>query len=394
MAIEAGAGAGGAASILENPAFLQMLFGAGQDISTNSMGQGRGTPGLSGAFNSAITDKKQTTASQNFMKLLGKFLGPDGTGGTLSNKGLNMTIPTSELASMFGGEGYFSNSKDPAINPSLSMLNQGQAQAAPVENLNPSGGSSLLNPFVDNQSNMDLNLSGADLTGLSPQDIVAAFGIKQRQDELRDNQYIERKKMEGVDSLDRDFPISVPGMGTVSLRQWNSIPDTEKLFILAKVQAEELGDKDFTREEWEDTKPSDKVKFLETLLKRPELMKAEERLRRAGATVFNSGEFEQRKTLESDLENEKYFSSGEFTKGIDKKVKEFDKNFYMLKDEDKERAPKLRKETALETVEGDLASRGFTIKRKYWTDATKSTVAIEAISKRGKKQTIKVKLGQ
>ena len=299
MAIEAGAGAGGAASILENPAFLQMLFGAGQDISTNSMGQGRGTPGLSGAFNSAITDKKQTTASQNFMKLLGKFLGPDGTGGTLSNKGLNMTIPTSELASMFGGEGYFSNSKDPAINPSLSMLNQGQAQAAPVENLNPSGGSSLLNPFVDNQSNMDLNLSGADLTGLSPQDIVAAFGIKQRQDELRGSQYIEQKKLEGVDSLDRNFPIPVPGMGTVSLRQWNSIPDTEKLFILAKVQAEELGDKDFTREEWEDTKPSDKVKFLETLLKRPELMKAEERLRRAGATVFNSGEFEQRKTLES-----------------------------------------------------------------------------------------------
>lgn len=152
---------------------LQMLMAGGADVA-----QGTGGTNLNAAVQGNIQ-------SQSMLKLLKTLLGPDGTKATFSNTGMNLTIPkeTEMFKSMLGSEGTFS--PDPSLAPSSSSTINS------IDTPKMGGGASFINPFVEGQPGINAvpEISGADLAGLTAKDVSTALGIKQAQDQLKQQSY-------------------------------------------------------------------------------------------------------------------------------------------------------------------------------------------------------------
>jgi len=172
-------------NLLQNKLFLQMLSSAGADLS-----QGTGGTNLNAAVQGNI-------ASQNFSKLLKTLLGSDGTKATFSNTGMNLTIPkeTEMFKSLLSGQDPFSGVTGP---PQASPTTPPSSTSPSVpQGINlggmygtGQGGVNIANPFVEGQSGSAFpELSGADLAGLTPQSIMGAIGLKQAQDQMRQQSF-------------------------------------------------------------------------------------------------------------------------------------------------------------------------------------------------------------
>lgn len=85
--------------------------------------------------------------------------------------------------------------------------------------------------------------------------------------------------------------IAQPFVGGLTESQFKMLTPRAKEYLLAKHGARALGDNNFmSREEWEDTKPSEREKFLIGLSKNPALKAMEIELRNAGKTTINIGD--------------------------------------------------------------------------------------------------------
>ena len=371
-------------SLLQNKMFLQMLSAGGADLM-----QGTGGTNLNTAVQGNIS-------SQNFAKMLKQLLGPDGTKATLSNAGINLTIPkeTEMFKSLLsgGGENWFSEDKSLMRTPSVNIPSLTQPSAE-------SGVSSYLNPFAESQPNTpNLNFSMGDLAGLSPQDIVAALGIKQSQDELKNktiaqmteadyrnklmenltseieartpkfeipgvgkvnaSQYIEWQKLEKEGALDKPFPIQVPGIGQVTLRQWAALPDPDRQYAIAVSQAAKLGDETFmSKDDWLATRPTEKENFIREAMRDPALMKAAERLAKAGANNFGD-KIAEKKAI-SELQGQDYFNNPNWTEDVDKQMQSFDKNQAWLIPE--EQRPLAKAKAKVKAIEDKILAGGGTV---------------------------------
>lgn len=292
MADEVGGGLG---SLFQNKLFLQYLSGVG-----NSIAAGKGL--AAGA--DPIT--QQNIQSQNMMKLLKTLLGPDGTKATFSNTGMNLTVP--KESAMFSGMlqgtepgGIFEGMAPPLGAPSPSPT------PAPVSTPSTGGGSSVANPFAGGQSIPDI--SASDLAGLTTQDISSALGMKMRQDEISaERPYkellmkniqseIKARELKAINPEDMQFPIVVPSVGPVSLRQWNALPKDQQEYAAYVHSAQQIkGTKIKTKEEFDTLKPSERENFLRSAMKDPNLMAAAERLAKAGAMSI-SGTAEKERTV-------------------------------------------------------------------------------------------------
>jgi len=315
---------GGLSSLLQNKLFLQYLAGAGQDLS-------EGKP--IGTNVNKIT--QQNISAQNYAKLMDKALGSDDTKMTLSNKGINLSIPTSELK---GGSFLGDNplSQNPVQNTTVQPITSTSTTPSQL---------GTVNPFVGSQLG---NLSASDLAGLSPQEISSVFSTamnvenlkqkrisdiadslyKQKQMEHIDSQ-IRKEGREKIDPLEQEFPISVPGLGRVTNRQWSSLPDKDKQYALFVSKAKQLGDGDImSKEEYgaylESMKPNERVQFLNELIKNPKLMSVEKSLRQAGATNISLDSKLTEKKAMSELSGQLYFNDPKWTGEIDKHMKEVD----------------------------------------------------------------------
>ncbi|MBU2249630.1 MAG: hypothetical protein KKD77_22980 [Gammaproteobacteria bacterium] len=150
-------------NLFQNKMFLQLLAGLGLDLSAFGADTGKGfqPTNLTGGI-------QQNIQSQNFMKMLQKFLGPDESKATLSNKGITMSVPGSDLGSIFQGTqkgGVWEGMASPLGAPKMGT-----------------GGAAAVNPFVSSQP--DMNVSPADLAGLTPSDIATALGARQTQEKM------------------------------------------------------------------------------------------------------------------------------------------------------------------------------------------------------------------
>ena len=145
----------GLGSLFQNKLFLQYLSGAGADIAS---GKGLG-PNVN-----AIT--QQNIQTQNMMKFMQQLLGPDGSKGTFSKAGVNLTIPKENAMVAGALQGGESDEAAPTSTPT-----QNTTPAAPASIPVQGGGSSVANPFSG-------NFSPSDLAGLTPQDLTAVFGMK------------------------------------------------------------------------------------------------------------------------------------------------------------------------------------------------------------------------
>jgi hypothetical protein len=184
--------------LFSNKLFLQFLAGAGQDISSNTMGNNQGMPNTSAAL-------QQNIKSQNYMKLLKQLLGPDDTKGTFGKDGLTLKIPTtssmfSEILGGGGGEGPFKT--NPSLAPDASPT-----KPSALTNFTLGGGAGAANPFSTSQP--DTNISAADLAGLTPEDISAALGASHAQQQLKQQSYRDM-----VDAIYKGTQIANAGVDT------------------------------------------------------------------------------------------------------------------------------------------------------------------------------------
>jgi len=196
--------------LLQNKLFLQYLAGLGADLSAAGADTSKG---FQPTNVNAIT--QQNIQSQNMMKLLKTLLGPDGTKATFSNTGINLTIPKeSQMLSNIlqgTGEGGVWEGMAPPLGAPKIQPNQASMQG---------GGSTVVNPFVENQSSFDI--SPSDLAGLTTQDISTVLGMKMKRDEnIADSAY-KAKLMENIDSeIEARRPkFEIPGIGAVNASQY------------------------------------------------------------------------------------------------------------------------------------------------------------------------------
>lgn len=196
--------------LLQNKLFLQYLAGLGSDLSAAGADTSKG---FQPTNVNAIT--QQNIQSQNMMKLLKTLLGPDGTKATFSNTGVNLTIP--KESQMFSsilqgtGEGGVWEGMAPPLGAPKIQPNQASMQG---------GGSTVVNPFVENQSAFDI--SPSDLAGLTTQDISTVLGMKMKRDKnIADSAY-KAKLMQNIDSeIEARRPkFEIPGIGKVNASQY------------------------------------------------------------------------------------------------------------------------------------------------------------------------------
>ena len=288
----------GLGDLFQNKLFLQYLAAAGQDISS---GEGIGT--------NVNKVTQQNISSQNYMKMLQQMLGPDDTKGTVSKDGIKMDIPASVLA---GDKGNTMESDQFKVDQNL-------YQPTTVQ---PQGGSNFANPFGGSQQ----GISASDLAGLTPQDISQAMQFKMSQDEFENkkvNEVIEQQYkqflMNKVEPLDKKFPITVPGIGNVSLRQWNALTKDQQEYAGYVYKAKMMGDEDIMNEkEFKLLEPTEREIFLRSVMADPALKDAAVDLAKAGATKISLGEKLTETKAKSGLKGQLYFDDPKWTGDMNK----------------------------------------------------------------------------
>uniref|UniRef100_A0A6M3IEC9 Uncharacterized protein n=1 Tax=viral metagenome TaxID=1070528 RepID=A0A6M3IEC9_9ZZZZ len=151
-------------------AFGRMLGGYGQDT---GKGMDWGIPAE--AMMGNIRAQGTAAAQRKWMEWFQQFLGPDESKATLSNKGITMSLPGSDLGSIFQGTqkgGVWEGMAPPLGAPSN------------LKGAMPQGGVGRpINPFASSLP----EFSASDLAGLTPEDIssalagpLSAVGMKQK----------------------------------------------------------------------------------------------------------------------------------------------------------------------------------------------------------------------
>lgn len=281
--------------LLDNPMLIQYLAAAGSDLlSGNPIGQNVNQVTM------------QNLASQNYAKLLGDMLG---NGGKLSMDKDNATLkfPTNAIGGGVGGGANGGSSGETigaGVGSTPGTVNPSSNPTTPSAT-NPTQDPRLLAMMAGilNPTSSPLNISAANLAGLTPNDINSALGVKssieaaegKRVSDYFDNLYKvalinQATSPKPQDPLDQSFPINVPNVGSVTLRQWKELPTDQQQYAAYVHEANRLGDSDImSKQEFDLMKPTDKERFLRSAIKDPKLFEAAKQLAEAGSTKVDIG---------------------------------------------------------------------------------------------------------
>ena len=297
-------------NLLENQLLLQYLSAAGQDI-------GAGNP--LGANVNAVT--QQQIATRNFTKLIQQMLSgkvPAGGKVMLNEKGLQMHIPQTSLQT---------DDFDPL---SRSTEGGGSATTSPTPGTAPSAPTNPALGKLLNPSSSPLDISNADLAGLTTQDVAQALKLKLANEEigarsindLFDNAYKAAlinqaqqttelapvKEARAWAELLREAPLDVPGLGKLDLDTWNKLDTKTKAYSYYAFDAKQRGEEVMGYNEWATQTDEPTAKELYDIAKNdPEFAKWLTQYRESGATRISLGETIQRKratgwvSFENDL---------------------------------------------------------------------------------------------
>jgi hypothetical protein len=325
-------------NVMQNQLVRQFLASAGSAV---------GGPGSVGEALGGMVNKD--IQGQNYNALLKKMLGPDGSKGTFDNTGLTLKIPNTDpmISQLLGGgqgQGGMSLMSPEVIN-SLNPTGQNPDAGLPTPQIGTTqtagGRPSIANPFaIDQQGTSYPELNASDLAGLSPEMIASAFGLAQQAksvpienayrqaltqqaiaqtENIPIQQQLELMKLQKEAALDQPFGIKGPGGMEVSLREWSSLPEKDRNYLVAKHGAEILGDTNFmSQREWEATAPTEQGRFLRDIMLHPAMKKVAMDLKRAGATTVNLNTKLEEKKAMGDLEGQLYFSDPKWTEDLGK----------------------------------------------------------------------------
>ena len=298
-------------NILNNKLFLQYLSAAGADISAEK--------GLGPNVN-AVT--QQNIQAQNMMKLMKQFLGPDGSKATFSKDGVKINIPQDPpiMSSFLSGDETPKSTPIPEASTQIPSTQQPTTQPTSTQPIptQPTPAQPERN-IVQNPFNS--GFSAADLAGLTPQDISAAFAYKMKQAEM--------SKPGEVDLANQDFPIPVPGIGTVKQFQWNALPDDMKEYAAYAHATSQSGKPVMTKEQYDlhvASMPTESILTYQALLKDPALKDVAIALLQAGAAkTFNIEEKVKEKIAIGNLSGQLYFAHPDWTTDLETNVEAFKK---------------------------------------------------------------------
>jgi len=248
---------------LENLLLLQYLSGAGSAISA-------GQP-IGPAVNEVT---QQNISARNYMKILQRMLGgsfQEGEKMTMDSKGMKINVPSQSV-------NVSPNAQDPTTQARAGSLVQSPTQTG----ISPQQLQQLMAMFLMmggggaggiNPSSSPLgNLSGADLAGLTPQDISQALRLKlgsealeqQKRTDLVDMMYksaLMRKALVPGEADARDLPFvkGVPGYGDLTLRQYSALAPKDREYASYVLATRELGREPMSKSDWEKTDNKDKL---------------------------------------------------------------------------------------------------------------------------------------
>lgn len=252
------------ANPLENMLLLQYLSGAGQDIRA-------GNP--LGTNVNAIT--QQNIASRNFMKMLQKMLGgevPEGGKITTDAKGTKIEVPKT-----MGSVGLAAGSQDP------------MAQAQPLNIGN------YLNP-----SSSPLDISGADLAGLTPESISQALQFKFMGEELEQTKLSDAADLLYKSALTQRALTPTPTKPTAAIQNYEYYVNQQRA----------LGKTPKTIDEWDRDTRTAYEKHYQRYKDEGGELGWHEWLRDITALGggLDIGEFTRRREVTADVSAEKYFT--------------------------------------------------------------------------------------
>lgn len=179
---------------------------------------------------------QQQIASQNYMKMVKQMLA-GGSKFTMDKDKFTLGGPSTLLGDV---SGMLKEQQVP-----FKGAPSGMAMDAPggqLETRERQLEQSFLNPSVS-----PLDVSGADLAGLTPGDISQALQLKFMGEEL------ERKKLSDLMEMMTPTPaapIKLPGVGELSLKQWQSLPTKERSYAYYVFTEKQRGDEPLEYKEW------------------------------------------------------------------------------------------------------------------------------------------------
>ena len=284
-----------------DPRMIQAIIGLGADLSAYGANTDKGMQ-----FDSLNAVTTKNIQAQNMLGLIKQALGPDNLNIKANNKGLTINVPN-DLSEQLAGPGVEENQA------ARGAQAQAQAQAQPA-----AAPSRRPNPFA--------NITNADLAGLTTQDIMGVLAASQNQEQISQKSYTdlvnailqgrkidldERKDIREAeehqpnidykraltdqakaaaenarkeDALDQTSPVRHPTLGTLTNRQFNSLPDDEKRYaIYVQGSKNNIGGEPLSKQDFEDLKPTEQERLFKHFEKDPKLFKIAKEYKAVGA---------------------------------------------------------------------------------------------------------------
>lgn len=313
--------------------------------------------------------------AQSYAKLLQQLIGGGGKV-TMDAENVNIKAPASAFSQGPGGAG----TEEAAKQMTSANAPEGTTSAPSTGSAGISGANLPLLMSMFNPTASPLgDLASAGLVGLTPQDISQAVQFKFAQEEsgqkkitdladiiyknaLTEQALASAEASRRPEGLDQTYPVEVPGVGKVTLRQWNALDKDEKTYAMYVQTAKEMGDSNImSPREFKLLEPTERERFLTAGLERPEIMEAEKMLRSAGATRISVGEKVETAAQLEELKGEKYFSS---PKGLSADIeglintKAFSDQMFLLAQDDPAAANDYYNSTVFEYIENKITSKG------------------------------------
>ena len=356
----------GLGGIFSNKLFLQYLSGVG-----SALNEGKPVgPALNQITVQNIAAQNKAKLNQTYMNMMRKLLA---SGGKVDQKGL--TIPHEALSDPLSG--------DAGVNELIPTAPSSTGGTSPVygdSTRSPSSGVSPNQLSPINQEVLRLinpstpAISGADLAGLSTEDISQALGSalgvgrlemdwEQMKDkkisdvatalyqdtlrreaetriaekdrvytteegiELDRDQYLRYLPLQKEAALDKDYPVPLYGVGIVSMREWSAASQDERSYSLylhavrernKNLRPPRLPEEPMSKDEFDMRKPTEREKLLRALQADPALLAVEKQLNESKATKISIEDKTATARALKDVESEKYITSAEFASAINK----------------------------------------------------------------------------